>query len=233
MSSVLSAILCGILILSLFLPPILGGEDECIYTLTNVPYISFNGERLPDHSYLDIRRLGDAANGSNVLQCHTDLETCCGDSEDMQHTGEWILPNGLVVGPSDARFNVRILSQRIDLAYSAPNSPTSQDTGIFRCSVPTNAINDIGNTARESVYIGLYKGDGMYIILLRPFQRGYTILKHGKKFTMIHNKFAYFIHCSYTCIRLSHSDHPDLKKKRQNLATTFFAKITCLSLTKL
>ena len=133
----------------------LSEEDRCVYTLTNVPYITFMGEQLPNHSFLYIEMLG---NGSNVLQCHTDLTTCCGDS----HSGEWTLPNGLVVGPSVTAmgYSVRQGEQRVELAYNSSDGRASGLEGIYRCSVPTNARNDVADTARESVYVGLYSADG-------------------------------------------------------------------------
>ena len=132
-------------------------EDQCRYELNNIPYIMFNGQRLPDHAYIDIALLGDLP--ANSLQCHTDLSSCCGDSG-TGHSGEWFLPNGLVVGTTSAGYSVRENAQRLDLLYeevSEDNGDMSpRISGIYRCALPTTAENDIGNTARASVHVGLY-----------------------------------------------------------------------------
>ena len=39
-----------------------------------VPYIIFMGEQLPNHSFVDLHQFGNTINGTNVLQCHTDLD---------------------------------------------------------------------------------------------------------------------------------------------------------------
>ena len=137
-------------------------EDNCMYT-DATPYITFMGSRLPNHSYVDIGVLGNAYNGSNVLQCHTDLETCCSSGiESVTHTGEWFLPNGLLVDSSaGGDYHVREGDQRIDLAYEGSGG----STGIFRCAVPTNAVNDVSNTARESVYVGIYNNEDSELIV--------------------------------------------------------------------
>ena len=45
-----------------------------------VPYVSFMGTSLPTHSYVDLTLVGNAVDGSNSVQCHTDLDTCCADA---------------------------------------------------------------------------------------------------------------------------------------------------------
>ena len=133
-------------------------EDRCTNELDNIPYITFMGQRLPNHTFVDVDLLGDLPN--NSLQCHTDLVSCCGASG-SGHSGEWILPNGDVVGAaSGVWYGVREQSQRLDLVYSE-DTDNDGDTnprisGIYRCDVSTNAENDVGNTARASVYVGLY-----------------------------------------------------------------------------
>ena len=42
------------------------------------PNLTFMGETLPDHSYVDISALGELANETDHVVCHTDLTTCCG-----------------------------------------------------------------------------------------------------------------------------------------------------------
>lgn len=133
-----------------------GDEDRCIYPTDNIPYITFMGRRLPNHSYLDRALLEQ----NSTLECHTDLPTCCDPAADGEvvHTGEWVLPNGQPAESFDEEFKVNGFSQQVDLVYRG--EPLT--TGIFRCDVPTTAAHDTGNTARQSVYIGVYSSDGEF-----------------------------------------------------------------------
>ena len=56
-----------------------------------VPYVSFMGTNLPNHSYMDLNLVGTAT-GSSV-QCHTDLSSCC-ISTFGPDRGDWYFPNG-------------------------------------------------------------------------------------------------------------------------------------------
>ena len=42
------------------------------------PYVSFMGQTLADHFYVNISQVGT---GSDRVQCHTDLSTCCTNSQ--------------------------------------------------------------------------------------------------------------------------------------------------------
>ena len=58
-----------------------------------VPYVSFMGENLANHSYVDLTLLGnDDSDSGNTVRCNTDLSTCC-DSQDVRH-GHWYFPDG-------------------------------------------------------------------------------------------------------------------------------------------
>ena len=130
-------------------------EDRCIYSLNNVPYITFMGQKLSNHSFIDVAMLGDTA--ATALQCHTDLNTCCSDSEGV-HSGVWVTPSE-VTELSAVGLDVIRQSQRVDLVYvgiAGNGGVTLPPTGIYRCDVPTNAVNDEENAARESVYVGVY-----------------------------------------------------------------------------
>ena len=41
------------------------------------PYVSFLGQTLANHSYVNFSLVGPLSNGSDSVQCHTDLTTCC------------------------------------------------------------------------------------------------------------------------------------------------------------
>ena len=56
------------------------------------PYVSFMSQTLANHSYVDLSLVDDTS-GSDSLQCHTDLPTCCGSAQGS-HRGDWYFPNG-------------------------------------------------------------------------------------------------------------------------------------------
>ena len=57
------------------------------------PYVSFSGQILANHSYVDLSLLGSDYSGSDSVQCHTDLVTCCSHSQGS-HRGDWYFPDG-------------------------------------------------------------------------------------------------------------------------------------------
>jgi len=125
-----------------------------------VPYVSFMGTNLSNHSYVNLTLVGRASDGSDSVQCHTDLSTCCGGAQ-RPDRGDWYFPNGERLqfsnGPDDI-YEQRT-AQRVDLRrrnYGATS-------GIYRCTIETNAVhsdNSSDNTTRETVYVGLYASGG-------------------------------------------------------------------------
>ena len=119
-----------------------------------VPYLSFMRQTLPDHSWVDISQVGNHYSGSNSVQCHTDLSTCC-RADQGPHRGDWYFPDGdRLPFPNGSVIIESRLAQRVDLRCSTATEPT----GIYRCDIPTDAIHD--NGMRETVYVGLYSSDG-------------------------------------------------------------------------
>ena len=124
------------------------------------PYVSFNGQTLANHSYVHLSLVGDDSSGSDSVQCHTDLNTCCTGAQGV-HRGDWYsagltdrLPFSNEVGDI---FEQRT-AQRVDLRRR--NSATSP-VGIYRCEIPTNAVyNENDNSVRATVYVGLYTTSG-------------------------------------------------------------------------
>ena len=57
-----------------------------------VPYLTFMGETLPNHSYVDLSLVGHYDDGLNSLQCHTDLVTCCSRTQGADR-GDWYFPS--------------------------------------------------------------------------------------------------------------------------------------------
>ena len=119
------------------------------------PYVSFRGQTLANHSYVDLSLVRDDA--SDSVQCHTDLTTCCSIAQGA-HRGDWYFPDGNKLPFSGNIFESRG-SVRADLRQR--NNANSPSTGIYRCDIPTNAAHvNTENTVRESIYVGLYTGGG-------------------------------------------------------------------------
>ena len=102
--------------------------------------------------------VGNASSGSDSLQCHTDLGTCCSGGQGS-HRGDWYFPNGTRLPfPGSGDIYLSRGSQRVDIRRR--NSVTSP-VGIYRCKIETNAVHDATDiSVRETVYVGLYTGSG-------------------------------------------------------------------------
>ena len=121
------------------------------------PYVSFMGQTLANHSYVDLSLVRDD-HGSNGVQCHTDLSTCCTNNQGP-HRGDWYFPNeNRLLFSEDGDIYESRTSQRVDLRRS--NSATSP-VGIYRCDIPTRAVHDDNDiSVRDTVYVGLYPASG-------------------------------------------------------------------------
>lgn len=128
----------------------------------DVPYVHFMGVNLTNHSYVDVNNISNnEMEGS--LECRTDLQTCCHQS-DGGDSGDWFAPNGVVlprgfIDPTGLYFNRRSQSLKILYGRIMGHTPVS---GIYQCTVETNAVNSADNSARETVYVGIYNSsEGM------------------------------------------------------------------------
>ena len=133
---------------------------ELVHCQQTFPYISFMGQTLAGHSYVDISQVGnDFTGGSNTVQCHTDLMTCCTNSQGP-HRGDWYFPNGTRLEFPDGKIPIveARQDQRVDLRrINNHNEPT----GIYRFSIPTVALHHATDkSVRASVYVGLYTSTG-------------------------------------------------------------------------
>ena len=128
-----------------------------VHSQTEFPYVSFMGETLPNHGYVDLTLVGNPVLdlGGHSVQCHTDLSTCCSGGQGI-HRGDWYFPNRgqlplptPTVGIEEARD-----ARQVDLRRkNNANSPS----GIYRCGIPTDAVHDETDiSVRETVYVGLY-----------------------------------------------------------------------------
>ena len=67
------AVYCQLLLLSL-----LWSLVE-VHSQSEYPYVSFMGQNLTRHSYVDLTLVGtDDSDPGNTVRCITDLDTCCG-----------------------------------------------------------------------------------------------------------------------------------------------------------
>ena len=122
-----------------------------------VPYVSFMGTNLTNHSYVNLTLVGNAVDGSDSVQCHTDLLTCCNKTQGADR-GDWYFPNGsrlnFLGDTGDRHIYEHRQAQRVALRRGN-NDDTS---GIYHCKVETNAVhNDSGH---ETIYAGLYASGG-------------------------------------------------------------------------
>ena len=136
----------ALLLLSLF------WSKSLVYCLS-FPHVSFMGQALANHSYVDLSLVG--SNDSGSVQCITDLQSCCSVAQGV-HRGDWYFPNGTRLpffGNGDV--NEYRESQRVHLhRRSHAHSPS----GVYCCDIPTYAIHY--PSVRERVYVGLYTGSG-------------------------------------------------------------------------
>ena len=122
----------------------------------HAPYVTFMGNTVPSHGYVNLSQVGGNVNGADSVQCHTDLSTCCTGGQGS-HRGDWYFPNGTRLPFIDDIFMNRG-PRRVDLRRrNNANSPV----GIYRCDIPTNAVyDDSSNLVRDTVYVGLYTASG-------------------------------------------------------------------------
>ena len=138
-----------------------------VHSQTEYPYVSFMGENLPNHSYVDLTLVGidSGVNTGDIVSCHTDLATCCRPGQGV-HRGDWYFPNEtrLQLAPWPPVLNIieRCDAQQVTLRR---RHNAMGPSGIYRCEVPTDAVHDDSDlSVRETVYVGLYASGGNELI---------------------------------------------------------------------
>ena len=136
------------------------------------PYLTFMGETLPNHAYVDLSLMmypgndDDTADISSTVICHTDLTYCC-RSDDGGDGGDWYFPDGTVLpGAGEHNVNSHPITQRkrnqlVRLQRGPPGSTGYTPDCIYHCDIETVAVNSADNTARETVYVGVYESGGI------------------------------------------------------------------------
>ena len=137
----------AVLVLSLFW--------SLVHCQQTFPYVSFMGQTLANHSYVDLSTVGSASSGGDSVLCHTDLSTCCSGRQGS-HRGDWYFPDVTRLPFSWGMYEA-CGAQRVSLRRTTATGPT----GIYRCDIPTYAVHDdTGISVRDTVYVGLYVGRG-------------------------------------------------------------------------
>ena len=131
-----------------------------VHSQTDYPYVSFMGETLPNHAYVDLSLVGSDGSGSDSVQCHTDLTSCCTGSQGPDR-GDWFFPSNEMklpfIGPSANIYEARG-SQRVDLRHK---NNVGMPSGIYRCDIETHSDDNFNRNTHESVHVGLYTSGGM------------------------------------------------------------------------
>ena len=145
------------------------------------PYVIFTAGILPNHSYVDLHLVGGNT-GSDPVVCKTDMQTCCNSGAGPDR-GDWYFPNGdRLQFPGNLPLVESRLVQRVELYRQAKNG--SIPSGIYRCDIETRAVNSADNTARETVYVGLYASGG-----------DATNISCTMHLTNYKITLAYYVHC--------------------------------------
>ena len=127
-----------------------------VHCQQTVPYVSFMGQTLADHSYVNLSTVGSASDNSDGVVCYTNLSTCCAGAQGI-HRGDWYFPDGTVL-PFSGPIYLGRSAQRAIIRRTSATGPT----GIYRCDIPTNAVHDDSDiSVRDTIYVGLYPTDGM------------------------------------------------------------------------
>ena len=128
-------------------------------------------EILPNHGYVNLSLVGTANNGSDSVQCHTDLVSCCSSAQGI-HRAHWRPPGSLLYYDRSSDIYEAHAAQRVDLRRG---NNADMPSGIYRCDIPTNAVQGDSDTkVRETVYVGLYASG-------------------GEKWNMLYNMYKYML----------------------------------------
>ena len=118
-------------------------------------YLTFMGNDILNHSYVDLNTVGTDKNDS--VLCHTHLTSCCSANQGPDR-GDWYFPNGNRLDFSGNVFEGRG-AQIVHLRYTGSDGTS----GIYRCDIK------ISFNRHKIMYVGLYTSGGeesvLYIIM--------------------------------------------------------------------
>ena len=131
-----------------------------VHSQIEYPYVSFMGENLANHSYVDLTLVGtNGGDPGNTMRCHTDLSSCCSSSQGI-HRGDWYFPDETKLQLASPELDIfeRHVAQRVTIRR---RNNAMGPSGIYRCDIPTVAVHDDSDlSVRETVYVGLYASGG-------------------------------------------------------------------------
>ena len=114
------------------------------------PQVTFMGNDLANHSYLDLSLVGTS--DSDSVQCHTDVVTCCSAAQGLER-GDWAFPNG-TRPPWHGDIYERRHYQTVVLYRNS-----GSESGIYCCNI--TIVSGFGYII-GFFYIGLYQNGGEY-----------------------------------------------------------------------
>ena len=122
-----------------------------------IPYVSFMGDTLPNHAYVDLTTVGNNISPSgDTVRCHTDLTTCCTGGQGV-HRGDWYFSYGAALDNINGVDDIN-RSRGAQVVHLRRRNNAISPFGIYRCDIETNAVNDndVDTITGETVYVGLY-----------------------------------------------------------------------------
>ena len=113
----------------------------------SIPYLYFKGQNLSNNSYVVITEIGRAGNGSDSIQCRSELQNCCQAAGNL--TGSWSYPDGSEVGgPDDIYQSQGTMTADLRRRHNA-NTPV----GIYCCRITYDSSD---TSANETLCVGIY-----------------------------------------------------------------------------
>ena len=111
----------------------------------SIPYLSFKHQSLSNNSYVDINEIGKATDGSDSIQCRSELKNCCQTAGPL--SGSWSYPDGSEVGGNiyQSRGTMRADLRRRNNAITP--------VGIYCCRI---AYNSSDPSANNTLCVGIY-----------------------------------------------------------------------------
>ena len=128
-----------------------------VWCQTVTPYLSFQGQTLANHSYVDLSLVGRKGDNHNSLQCHSELQNCCFASQGYLF-GSWYFPSGNRLNFYKKSYGLYQDREAQKVRLHRRNRAISP-TGIYSCAIAYNADEP---RARETLYVGLYISGGIY-----------------------------------------------------------------------
>ena len=116
------------------------------------PYLTFLGNNIPNHGYVDLNTVGSDSGNAHAVVCHTDLLTCCSPAQGPDR-GDWYFPNG-----NRLQFSGSVYERRSARVVVLRYTGSGGISGIYRCDIETIAVNN--NDGHETMFVGLYTSGG-------------------------------------------------------------------------